>query len=412
MANTTVNVRHAQRHDTSDNWAAKNPVLLAGEIGVDTTVGKFKIGNGKDDWKTLQFYPISWADISGKPSAIKNPNALTVKFNNGSTEGTNSFTYDGSSVKNINITPAAIGASPTAGSTSLKQLASTITLGDGNGATIDQAGGQYRQRIEIVDDSTAGSSVFRFSQSSNNGSSYTTLFDIHDDGNVVATKFSGSGASLTSLNASNISSGTLASDRLPVVPVSKGGTGLSSLTAGQVLIGNGTSNVAFRPIDTTSGGTSGSNNLITSGAVFAGLAGKAPTSHTHSKTQITDFPTSLKNPNALTISLNGTSQGAYDGSAAKSINITAASVGASASNHTHSNYVTIDTAQTISGAKTFSNVVTISNTTAATAPTTGALKVAGGVGVNGRVSAKEVMVGNGCVLQYSSDDKCLNFVFA
>lgn len=47
-------------------------------------------------------------------------------------------------------------------------------------------------------------------------------------------------------------------------------------------------------------------------------------------------PSALKNPNALTISLNGTSQGAYDGSAAKSFNITAASVGAVASSHSHS----------------------------------------------------------------------------
>lgn len=45
--------------------------------------------------------------------------------------------------------------------------------------------------------------------------------------------------------------------------------------------------------------------------------------------------TALKNPNAITISLNGTSQGAYDGSAAKSINITASSIGAAASGHTH-----------------------------------------------------------------------------
>ena len=47
-------------------------------------------------------------------------------------------------------------------------------------------------------------------------------------------------------------------------------------------------------------------------------------------------PSALKNPNALTISLNGTSQGAYDGSAAKSFNITAASVGAATSSHNHS----------------------------------------------------------------------------
>lgn len=39
--------------------------------------------------------------------------------------------------------------------------------------------------------------------------------------------------------------------------------------------------------------------------------------------------------NALTLKLNGTSQGAYDGSVAKEINITASSVGAAASSHTH-----------------------------------------------------------------------------
>lgn len=48
-----------------------------------------------------------------------------------------------------------------------------------------------------------------------------------------------------------------------------------------------------------------------------------------------DIPSSLKNPYALTISLNGTSQGPYDGSAAKNINITPGSIGAATSDHNH-----------------------------------------------------------------------------
>lgn len=92
---------------------------------------------------------------------------------------------------------------------------------------------------------------------------------------------------------------------------------------------------------------------------WAEISGKpstfAPSSHTHNyastvKVGSTSYnisgntislpayptvPSALKNPNALTISLNGTSQGAYDGSAAKSFNITAASVGAAASSHSH-----------------------------------------------------------------------------
>lgn len=51
----------------------------------------------------------------------------------------------------------------------------------------------------------------------------------------------------------------------------------------------------------------------------------------------TDIPNSLKNPHALTISLNGTSQGPYDGSAAKNVNITPSSIGAATSDHNHDN---------------------------------------------------------------------------
>lgn len=43
-------------------------------------------------------------------TADKVANNLVIKLNNGTTEGTNQFTYDGSATKNINITPANIGA--------------------------------------------------------------------------------------------------------------------------------------------------------------------------------------------------------------------------------------------------------------------------------------------------------------
>lgn len=56
-----------------------------------------------------------------------------------------------------------------------------------------------------------------------------------------------------------------------------------------------------------------------------------------------EIPTSLKNPHALTISLNGTSQGPYDGSAAKNINITPGSIGAAVSNHSH-DYLVVNSA--------------------------------------------------------------------
>lgn len=53
-----------------------------------------------------------------------------------------------------------------------------------------------------------------------------------------------------------------------------------------------------------------------------------PSSHNHTKANITDFPTSMKNPNALEIKMNGQNPVSYDGAAAKSINITASGIGA------------------------------------------------------------------------------------
>lgn len=50
-------------------------------------------------------------DLNGNAtSADKVNNNLVIKLNSGTTEGTNQFTYNGSATKNINITPANIGA--------------------------------------------------------------------------------------------------------------------------------------------------------------------------------------------------------------------------------------------------------------------------------------------------------------
>lgn len=47
------------------------------------------------------------------------------------------------------------------------------------------------------------------------------------------------------------------------------------------------------------------------------------------------IPTALKNPNALTIQYNGSTNGTYDGSAAKTFNISPANIGAATSGHNH-----------------------------------------------------------------------------
>ena len=73
------------------------------------------------------------------------------------------------------------------------------------------------------------------------------------------------------------------------------------------------------------------NGAVTSAHKISGSGATTVTTDTSGNIIVSSTNTtysSLKNPYALTVSLNGTSQGAYDGSAAKSINVTASSVGA------------------------------------------------------------------------------------
>jgi len=56
------------RRDTAANWASVNPVLASGEMGLDTTNDKIKIGNGSSTWSAL-------------PYAFDTPTGVTTKAN-------------------------------------------------------------------------------------------------------------------------------------------------------------------------------------------------------------------------------------------------------------------------------------------------------------------------------------------
>lgn len=72
----------------------------------------------------------------------------------------------------------------------------------------------------------------------------------------------------------------------------------------------------------TSTGTS-TDGTMTQAALKSALDGKSSTSHTHTKSQISDFPASLKNPYAINIKGAGTTVSSYDGSAVKNLDIVA-----------------------------------------------------------------------------------------
>jgi hypothetical protein len=88
---------------------------------------------------------------------------------------------------------------------------------------------------------------------------------------IVADSFSGSGSSITSLNAANISSGTLG--------VARGGTGLTSAgTAGNVLTSNGTIWTSAAPSTTNPAGSGSELQFRSSGTAFGAVTNSSVSS--------------------------------------------------------------------------------------------------------------------------------------
>lgn len=55
MSQHTVNVRLVTRNDTAANWASINPILLAGEMAIESDTGLIKVGNGTSTWDALDY---------------------------------------------------------------------------------------------------------------------------------------------------------------------------------------------------------------------------------------------------------------------------------------------------------------------------------------------------------------------
>jgi hypothetical protein len=61
----TLSALQKQRRDTAANWTAANPTLLAGEIGIESNTEKIKIGDGSTAWTSLAYTP--WSQLSAYP---------------------------------------------------------------------------------------------------------------------------------------------------------------------------------------------------------------------------------------------------------------------------------------------------------------------------------------------------------
>ena len=214
-------------------------------------------------------------------------NSIAIKLNGGATEGTNLFTFNGSAAKTINITPSGIGA---AAAKHTHQSADIVSLDAAKltgTISIDRLPAGALERCIVVPDDTARKALT------------TAKAQVGDTVKVTDT-----GHMYMIVDDSKLDDDT----------------GYVEYTAGSA------SSVPW----------SGVTGKPTTLAGY-GITDASKSDHTHKYAGSASVGGAANSvANALSIQLNGGTATTFNGSAAKTINITPAGIGAAASGHTHS----------------------------------------------------------------------------
>ena len=261
------------------------------------------------------------SEITDFPASIKNPTAITITMNDGKNTTTDS--YDGSTAKSFDVAKGKhvhVKSEITDFPASIKNpTAITISLNDGKNTTTDSYDGSKEKSFNVASAKHVHvkSEITDFPSSIKNPTAITIT--MNDGKTTVSDSYDGSSA-----KKFDVAKGKHVHVKSEITDFP---SSIKNPTSLSIQLNGGTAT-------TYDGSTAKSINITPAGI------GAAASSHTHTKSQITDFPSSIKNPTSVVIKLNGgTTEGTnmftYDGSTAKAINITPAGIGASASGHTH-----------------------------------------------------------------------------
>jgi hypothetical protein len=186
------------------------------------------------------------------------------------------FSGDGSAINAINASNISSGTIANARTSAASANgASTIVLRDGSGGfgagdiTSLSISGNGVALTAINASNIASGTIdnARTSASSSNGASTIVLRGASGEfaaGAITGTSFSGDGSAVSAINGSNVTTGTVA--------VARGGTGANTLTANNVVLGNGTSAVQFVAPGTTGNILTSDGTTWTSAAAGGGFA--------------------------------------------------------------------------------------------------------------------------------------------
>ena len=278
----TLSALQKQRRDTAANWTAANPTLLAGEIGIESDTGYWKVGDGSTVWNSLAYLsglggeiPVSrLADGSARQLLQTAANGNDVEWTSnvdipGTLDVTGAATFDNNVIIQGDLTVN--GTETIINTQTLDVEDKNIVIGkvttpsdvtaDGGGITLK---GTTDKTISWIDATDA----WTFSEHVNIASAKeyriagTKVLDATSLGSAVVS------SSLTSVGTigTGVWQGT-------TIGTGYGGTGQTTYTDGQLLIGNSTGNTLSKSTLTAGTGVSITNGSgsITIAATGTGL---------------------------------------------------------------------------------------------------------------------------------------------
>lgn len=262
-------------------------------------------------------YVTRWPSIS----EVTNKQKLVVKLNGGTTEGTNQFTYSGTTAKTINVTPASIGAAASSHSHTIGNVSGLQDALDGKQPTGDYAlKSEIPTKVSQLNNDSNYQTSSQVSTTVNNAISnlisgapeaLDTLNELAaalgDDPNFAATISAEIGTKVDKVDGKGLSENDFTDELL--AKLNSIASGATKVTVDSALNTNSTNPVQNKVVTNALNGKANTSHTheiadvdglqtaldnkqpvgdyATSAELTSGLAGKANTSHTHTGSQVT-----------------------------------------------------------------------------------------------------------------------------
>lgn len=131
----TTYTRFKLRNGTAAEWTAANPILLQGEIGVETDTRKYKIGDGNTAWAGLSYY-IDGLAVRGQCSKMDDGTINITTQGTYISTGLTATLDNGTAYQMVLGTGDAFGLKNSSGGTKLFRIYGSIDATDGNNTTL------------------------------------------------------------------------------------------------------------------------------------------------------------------------------------------------------------------------------------------------------------------------------------